>query len=113
MRALSPLNYIAPYFHTWIYRVPVHAYTYECAPAYTRFIRGKESQPMTYSLDRFLSQNDHIDCERPPAAFGQVRDQAMAEAEETTAMCARLDVFDQKFRSGANQSIVESPAKVN
>lgn len=93
--------------------VPVHAYTYECALAYTRFIRGKEPEPMTYSLDRFLSQNDYVDCERPPAAFRQVRDQAMAEAEETTAVYARLDVFDQKFGSGANQSTVESPAKIN
>lgn len=81
-----------------------HTCTYELAPAYRHFIRGKEPQSMTYSLDRFLGRNGYVDYERPPVAFMRGRDQATAEAEATAAMRARLDAFDQQFSLSTNDS---------
>lgn len=58
---------------------------------------------MTYNLNRFLDRlNSHVDHERPPVVFIQVRDQATAEAEEIAAIRARLDEFDKQFSSSDN-----------
>lgn len=92
------LHILVPY--TWM----AYIYKHISAVAYRHCIRDKEPQSIKYSLDRYLGQNGHVDDERPPVAFIQVRDQATAEAAETAAMRARLDAFDQQFRSGANQS---------
>lgn len=62
---------------------------------------------MTYNLDRFLGRtNGHVDQERPPVAFMQVRDQATAEAEaeEIARMRAHLDAFDKQFSLSDNRS---------
>lgn len=59
---------------------------------------------MSYSLDRFLRRNSHVDHERPPVALMQVRDQKSAKDERTALMRARLDAFDQQFSSSTNHS---------
>ncbi|QYT03806.1 hypothetical protein H0G86_010754 [Trichoderma simmonsii] len=65
---------------------------------------GKQPQAVSYSLDRFVDPNNHVDHERPPVAFMRVRDQVSAEAEEMASMRARLDAFDQQFSSSTNHS---------
>lgn len=60
---------------------------------------------MTYNLNRFLGRtNSHVHHERPPVAFMQVRDQAIAKAEGIAAMRARLKAFDKQFNSSHNDS---------
>ncbi|KAM0250390.1 hypothetical protein ACHAQJ_008638 [Trichoderma viride] len=71
--------------------------SYSNRAAYNGDNKGKVLQSTTYSIDRFLGRNGHVDEQRPPLALAQMRDDTKAVADAKSCMLAKLDAFDAQL----------------